>query len=120
MVRREMGDGSLGEPEGVSDAGPPGWCSTLYLAHMTWVINVTITPGMRVATARPAVSLLSVSALANMTPPTASMAQPKPLSNTWLCQGDRRMRMPHTGHSTPSGGNTGHPRMKAAMRNQFW
>ena len=52
--------------------------------------------------------------------PTASIAQPKPLSKVWLCHGDRKMSTDHTGHSNPDGGPMGQPMMKVATRNQFW
>ena len=61
---------------------------------------------------RPALSPII---LTNMKPPTPSIAQPSPFSNTWWCQGDLSTSSAHTGHKTPKGGpNTGHPKMKEA------
>ena len=68
----------------------------------------------------PAIPSVFVSILAYMMAPTASIAQPKPLSKVWLCQGERNMSRDHTGHSNPNGGPMGQPMMKVAKRNQLW
>ena len=95
-------------------------CSSLNLVHITWVIRVISNPGIRVAMAWPASPSSPVIGLANITAPTTNIAHPSPLINVWLCQGDRSIKIAHTGQRTPKGGPKGHPNMKEPNRNQFW